>query len=711
MVDNNDDIKIERSDLLNFIRECVELKVPYFQREYTWDKKQIKQLIKDVSESKTTNYYIGTIVISHKNGVWYIIDGQQRISTLILILNELLYNHYFIDENNFKNIDHFKSFLGKFSFASANIIDGNNLDEIIHKNDGYNKKNNKYFDNVKVIDEEIKSLNKNNLINKFLENFNNIIFSLVIFYSSKIDENILFEKINSTGIPLSQYDLSKNYLLSKIWNNYENGDKNKFIKKYTNELHELTKFLDSNNNLNEKNNANSKNKKAINKDDLIRSFIAYKTSWLPNKNEVYEEFKKLVEINFDYNGLKVFDEFKKFVLYYQYIFERKWKDEIFENQMLLIEQQFNTFIVLVISILEINSVIEDEEILINNEQKQEIHKLLLVIECYIYRRTYVKLSEKIISRKIPEIKFNINDNKNLEEQLFYKLYSKEDNINRAYRMPSYQEFYENIYIQNRNLYTSNKKITQLFLYRLGTFDIKEKIQNDRLTIEHIIPQKYQKIEEYNKDEKIEQKMHVLGNLTLTAYNSEYSNEPFFIKKDKMLSKDNFPLNKYFLNLKEWNTNEIDKRTKYLLDKTKQIWNYDHYEISNDKNINDIQENTKNNPIQINNTKEIKIKYNDLKNFITALKNIVHFKKINKQLITYDNIKQIIQAYVLDNITYTDIEETFFHNNFKGWLGQSIIEILDIKDDKEMVSTRDINAYIHSKEDNINQLIEFINDLY
>ncbi len=67
--------------------------------------------------------------------------------------------------------------------------------------------------------------------------------------------------------------------------------------------------------------------------------------------------------------------------------------------------------------------------------------------------------------------------------------------------------------------------------------------------------------------------------------------------------------------------------------------------------------------------------------------------------------------ILDNITYTDIEETFFHDNFKGWLGQSIIEILDIKDDKEMVSTRDINAYIYSKEDNINQLIEFINDLY
>lgn len=72
MIDNNDDIKIERSDLLNFIWECKKLKVPYFQREYTWDKKQIKQLIEDVSESKTTNYYLKTQINIFKWN-WYII--------------------------------------------------------------------------------------------------------------------------------------------------------------------------------------------------------------------------------------------------------------------------------------------------------------------------------------------------------------------------------------------------------------------------------------------------------------------------------------------------------------------------------------------------------------------------------------------------------------------------------------------------------------
>ena len=191
-----------------------------------------------------------------------------------------------------------------------------------------------------------------------------------------------------------------------------------------------------------------------------------------------------------------------------------------------------------------NSNIENENIVFNDAQKQEINKLLLVLECYIYRRTYVKLPEKVISRKMSEIKLNKNNYSNLEEQLFYELYKKD----KAFRMPSFEEFCENVYDQNRNFYSSNKNITQLFLYRLGTFDIKEKIENEKLTIEHVIPQTYEEIEEYNKIENIEQKIHVLGNLTLTAYNSEYSNLPFRIKKEKMLSKDNFPLNKYFINL-------------------------------------------------------------------------------------------------------------------------------------------------------------------
>ena len=85
-------------------------------------------------------------------------------------------------------------------------------------------------------------------MNKFIKNLTNTIFSLVIVNSFKIDESILFEKINSTGKQLSQFDLSKNYLLSKIWNELdEECDKNDKIECYSNELYNFTKFLDLDN--------------------------------------------------------------------------------------------------------------------------------------------------------------------------------------------------------------------------------------------------------------------------------------------------------------------------------------------------------------------------------------------------------------------------------------------------------------------------------
>lgn len=701
----NNDISIERSDLFEFISKCRKLKVPYFQREYTWDKKQIRQLIDDVSKSQSENYYIGTIVISHKNGEHYIIDGQQRISTLILILNQLLSDHDFIDENNFKDKIKFKSFLDNFSFESMNIRDGNHLDEIIHRKNDLNQKDNKYYDNDKCIYNEIKLLHENNLINKFIENFNNIIFSLVIVYSPKIDENILFEKINSTGIPLSQYDLSKNYLLSKIWSNCEENDKNEIIEKYSKKLYELTKFLDLDSNLNKNVKITSKDRQRYDEDNLIRFFIAFKTTRLCNKEEIYDEFKNLIEKVYEYNGLKAFEELKKFAFYYQYVFDRKWKNEIFQNQMQLIEKQFNTFIVLVIRILEMNSNIENENIVFNDAQKQEINKLLLVLECYIYRRTYVKLPEKVISRKMSEIKLNKNNYANLEEQLFYELYKKD----KAFRMPSFEEFCENVYDQNRNFYSSNKNITQLFLYRLGTFDIKEKIENEKLTIEHVIPQTYEEIEEYNKIENVEQKIHVLGNLTLTAYNSEYSNSSFHIKKEKMLSKDNFPLNKYFINLDNWNIEEIDKRTKYLLNKTKEIWNYSHYEVNKNQNTDNIQANN-NELISKDNHQELKAKYKNINKFKTALSNASYFKKIDKKLFNYEQIKEIIEDYVLDGISYEEIEKSYFNKEFHGWLGKSILQILEIQNDKNKILSKEIESYILSKENNINELIEFVNDI-
>ena len=63
--------------------------IPLYQRNYTWGKDQIEALIQDIYEaynSKTDNYYIGSLVVLKRhNGDYEVIDGQQRLTTLSLL--------------------------------------------------------------------------------------------------------------------------------------------------------------------------------------------------------------------------------------------------------------------------------------------------------------------------------------------------------------------------------------------------------------------------------------------------------------------------------------------------------------------------------------------------------------------------------------------------------------------------------------------------
>ena len=79
--------------------------------------------------------------------------------------------------------------------------------------------------------------------------------------------------------------------------------------------------MDSNLNKNVK--ITSKDRQRYDEDNLIRFFIAFKTTRLCNKEEIYDEFKNLIEKVYEYNGLKAFEELKNFAFYYQYVFDRK----------------------------------------------------------------------------------------------------------------------------------------------------------------------------------------------------------------------------------------------------------------------------------------------------------------------------------------------------------------------------------------------------
>lgn len=119
------------------------------------------------------------------------------------------------------------------------------------------------------------------------------------------------------------------------------------------------------------------------------------------------------------------------------------------------------------------------------------------------------------------------------------------------------------------------------LSHLENFGKKAPIIVENYTIEHIMPQNSNLRDEWktmlgaNWREIQKTYLHTIGNLTLTAYNSEMSDNPFMIKMEMEggFKESALRLNAYLVKLTEWNETHIKERAKLLAEKAKKIWAY------------------------------------------------------------------------------------------------------------------------------------------
>ena len=84
--------------------------IPIYQRDYTWTEKEINQMLDDIFSvmNSNANYYIGTLIVyPRKNGhqvIYETIDGQQRVTTLMILMTYLFKNEKFVEYSKDKSI-------------------------------------------------------------------------------------------------------------------------------------------------------------------------------------------------------------------------------------------------------------------------------------------------------------------------------------------------------------------------------------------------------------------------------------------------------------------------------------------------------------------------------------------------------------------------------------------------------------------------------
>ena len=203
--------------------------IPIYQRNYDWSEEQCKQLLEDIIEvgrspkDEAKVHFIGSIVYvcndeytTDEIEQYVIIDGQQRITTITLLLialyhqaerlednrlAETIYEYYLIN----KNADD-DSYKVKLKATENNERDLHYLlNKIPIPDSAYSNIKNNYNFFAKHITEDNREI--------IYDGFKRLLFVEIRLERGKDNAQKIFESLNSTGLDLSQADLIRNYIL------------------------------------------------------------------------------------------------------------------------------------------------------------------------------------------------------------------------------------------------------------------------------------------------------------------------------------------------------------------------------------------------------------------------------------------------------------------------------------------------------------------
>jgi uncharacterized protein with ParB-like and HNH nuclease domain len=208
------------------------LKVPIYQRPFAWKDKQVEELLNDIKESINANedeYFLGTIVLSKSDeeSRLEIVDGQQRISTIVIFFSAFL--KYLEEEDSRKQIQ--SEYLSTYNIREKNFIPKLELsrqdidyfrrliierDECEAKIESHQRIKNAYEIAFKKISNLLKANNDDqSILHDWRDFIDDKLMIVLITVSSDTNAFTIFETLNDRGLELAQIDLLKNYLYSK----------------------------------------------------------------------------------------------------------------------------------------------------------------------------------------------------------------------------------------------------------------------------------------------------------------------------------------------------------------------------------------------------------------------------------------------------------------------------------------------------------------
>ncbi|AGB79837.1 hypothetical protein D782_3934 [Enterobacteriaceae bacterium strain FGI 57] len=555
-------MKATEARLLDFLKRSQQFVIPIYQRTYSWTLEQCRQLWEDVMRAGQRDdipaHFIGSVVYIEQglyqvSGIspLLVIDGQQRLTTAMLLL-EALSRH--LGENEV--IDGFSAMklrnyylLNPYESGERNYkllltqTDKESLLALIRQKPLPENCSLRVRENFEYFYDQISKLHGDFMA--LCQGFSKLLIVDVALNRGQDNPQLIFESMNSTGKALSQADLVRNYVLmglepehqTQLYDDYWRPMELAFGQKG------YSDYFDS----------------------FMRNYLTVKTGEIPRIDDVYDAFKRyarkaaVMEAGME----ALVADIRTYADYFCALTLNKESDKTLamafqDLRELKVDAAWPFLLVLYHDYKQ--GVLSSEDFL----------SATRLIESYIFRRAVCAIPTNSFTKTFATFYKVLDKTRYLESIQAHLL-----------NLPSYRCFPDNWDFQydlkRRDLY--NFRNSSYWLRRLENYGRKERVSIDEYTIEHIMPQNKNLSAAWRKElgegwQRVHTKyLHTLGNLTLTGYNSRYSDNAFAKKRDIEGGFKESPLrlNAGLGQCEKWDSAAIQKRANRLADLAIEVW--------------------------------------------------------------------------------------------------------------------------------------------
>lgn len=554
-------MKATDANLLNFINSAPQFVIPIYQRTYSWTERECRQLWEDVRRAGRSGHipvhFLGSVVYIEESlsntssrAPLLVIDGQQRLTSVTLLLAALsrkvgddepvdgfsfkkIRNRYLMDPDE-SGERAFKLLLSKTDRSTLNaVVSGDDLP------DPHSVRVAENFDMFS------RWLEQDGAVEEVCAGLAKLMIVDVALSREHDNPQLIFESMNSTGKELSQADLIRNFVLMGL----EPKLQTRLYEQYWRRMEE----------------GFGQTAYASHFDGFMRNYLTVVTGSIPRLDDVYDAYKAYSHEQAG-AGRDVEDlvrEVWEFSQYYCALALGQEKDKAlalaFKDLRELKVDVAYPFL------LEVYRDYAAKKI-----SAEEFLEIVRLVESYVFRRAICAVPTNSLNKTFATFGRELKKDRYLESVKAHLL-----NMKSYRRFPRDEEFVARM--QDRDLY--NFRSRTYWLRKFENFGRKERVEVDDYTIEHILPQNEALSLEWQNalgpDWAVVQEkwLHTLGNLTLTGYNSEYSDKSFPEKRDMPGGFKESPLrvNKGLGQLETWNEEAIQARAQSLAEHASSVW--------------------------------------------------------------------------------------------------------------------------------------------